>query len=124
MIPPEIKESIFRLKNENKRLKELNSSEVSNNEQNVAMQTLVEELKEREARLKSLTIWSFSSCLKIYSFRLESVNRMLNKKILGLESEIEEAKAANLVVAPRVPGSREELELKLADANKKVGSFK
>jgi hypothetical protein len=52
--------------------------------------------------------------------RLESANRMLNKKIMGLESEIDEAKSANVLIAPRVPGSREELELKLADASKKV----
>ncbi len=52
MIPPEVKESIFRLKNENKRLKELITNEASGGEQNEALQTLVDELKEREARLE------------------------------------------------------------------------
>lgn len=69
-----------------------------------------------------ITFTSASKDSNSYSFfsRLESVNRMLNKKILGLESEIEDAKSANILIAPRVPGSREELELKLADASKKV----
>lgn len=56
MIPPEVKENIFRLKNENKRLKELITSDASGTgggEQNVALQTLVDELKEREARFAS-----------------------------------------------------------------------
>jgi len=55
--------------------------------------------------------------------RLESSNRKLNQKILELESKLEEAKGAQVTVAPRVPGSREELELKLAESNKKVFKF-
>ena len=65
------------------------------------LQTLVDDLSEREARM-------------------ESNNRKLNQKILELESKLEEARGAQNFVAPRVPGSREELELKLAEANKKV----
>ena len=56
--------------------------------------------------------------------KLESSNRKLNQKIMELEAKVEES--ANKPVSgtaaasvPRVPGSREELELKLADANKK-----
>ena len=56
--------------------------------------------------------------------KLESSNRKLNQKIMELEAKVEES--ANKPVqgtaaasVPRVPGSREELELKLADANKK-----
>ena len=68
---------------------------------NEVLQTLVDDLTEREARL-------------------ESSNRKLNQRILELESKLEEARGAQNFVAPRVPGSREELELKLAEANKKV----
>lgn len=38
---------------------------------------------------------------------------------MELESKLEEG-VANVAAPPRVPGSREELELKLAEANKKV----
>ena len=54
---------------------------------------------------------------------LESENRKANQKILELESKLEE-EGAGLKLGhgnvPRIPGSREELELKLAEANKKV----
>ena len=76
--------------------------ESSGGHNEVVLQTLVDDLTEREARL-------------------ESSNRKLNQRILELESKLEEAKGAQNFVAPRVPGSREELELKLADASKKVG---
>lgn len=47
----------------------------------------------------------------------------MNQKILELESKLEEARGAQNFVAPRVPGSREELELKLAESNKKVSQL-
>ena len=55
---------------------------------------MVDDLKEREAKL-------------------EATNRKMNQKVLELEHGM-------LQPAPRIPGSREELELKLAEANKKV----
>ena len=57
---------------------------------------MVDDLKEREAKL-------------------EATNRKMNQKVLELEHGM-------LQSAPRIPGSREELELKLAEANKKVKS--
>ena len=57
--------------------------------------------------------------------KLESSNRKLNQKIMELEAKVEESAkkpvqgSAAAGSVPRVPGSREELELKLADANKK-----
>jgi CII-binding regulator of phage lambda lysogenization HflD len=78
-----------------------NKFQESSGGHNEVLQTLVDDLTEREARL-------------------ESNNRKLNQKILELESKLEEARGAQNFVAPRVPGSREELELKLAEANKKV----
>ena len=41
---------------------------------------------------------------------------------MELESKLEEG-VANVTVPPRVPGSREELELKLAEANKKINNL-
>merc|ERR1712038_75169 len=58
---------------------------------------MVDDLKEREAKL-------------------EATNRKMNQKVLELEHGM-------LQSAPRIPGSREELELKLAEANKKTASL-
>ena len=60
----------------------------------ISIQQMVDDLKEREAKL-------------------EATNRKMNQKVLELEHGM-------LQSAPRIPGSREELELKLAEANKKV----
>ena len=74
---------------------------------------MVDDLKEREAKL-------------------ESTNRKMNQRVLELEAKLEEAVTGmgksgpggvGIHPVPRVPGSREELELKLAEANKKVGIF-
>jgi len=49
------------------------------------------------------------------------VYRKANKRILELESRVEElATNGGPSSVPRVAGSREELELRLAEANKKV----
>ena len=48
--------------------------------------------------------------------RLESTNRSLHQKFLELESKLEESKGT-------VAGSREELELKLSEANKKINQL-
>merc|ERR1712179_254697 len=48
--------------------------------------------------------------------KLEATNRKMNQKVLELEHGMHQS-------APRVPGSREELELKLAESNKKTASL-
>ena len=55
---------------------------------------MVEDLKEREVKL-------------------ETTNRKMNQRVLELEHGMAQS-------VPRIPGSREELELKLAESNKKV----
>ena len=57
-------------------------------------QQMVDDLKEREVKL-------------------EATNRKMNQRVLELEHGMGQS-------VPRIPGSREELELKLAEANKKV----
>ena len=64
------------------------------------LQTMVDDLKDRETRL-------------------ESTNRSLHQKILELESKLEESKGTVLCVAE----CREELELKLSEANKKINQL-
>ncbi|CAB4062948.1 HOOK3 [Lepeophtheirus salmonis] len=62
------------------------------------LQTMVEDLKDREVELQSL-------------------NRKANQRILELESRVEDMKES----VPRViPGSREELELKLSESSKVI----
>lgn len=98
MIPPSVKERLLRLQHENKRLKEQHRSLSSGGGSNDGLlQTMVDDLKEREAKL-------------------ESNNRSLNQRILELESKLEDCRGT----VPRVPGSREELELKLSEASKKI----
>ena len=46
--------------------------------------------------------------------------RSLHQKILELESKLEDSKSSG---TPRLAGSREELELKLSDANKKINQL-
>lgn len=92
LIPPAIKERILRLQAENKRLKHGQKHE------DPLLQTTIDDLKERESRL-------------------EATNRSLHQKILELESKLEDSKSSG---TPRLAGSREELELKLSDANKKI----
>merc|ERR1711935_923639 len=92
LIPPAIKERILRLQAENKRLKQ------GQKQEDPLLQTTIDDLKEREARL-------------------EATNRSLHQKILELESKLEDSKGTG---TPRLAGSREELELKLSDASKKI----
>jgi len=92
LIPPAIKERILRLQAENKRLKQ------GQKQEDPLLQTTIDDLKEREARL-------------------EATNRTLHQKTLELESKLEDSKGTG---TPRLAGSREELELKLSDATKKI----
>jgi protein HOOK3 len=98
MIPPSVRERLLRLQHENKKLKA--SAGASGQPINAAaqqnvdfMQSMIDDLKERENELRA-------------------ANSKANQRIMELESKLEDV--------PRVPGSREELELKLAEANKKV----
>jgi hypothetical protein len=59
--------------------------------------------------------------LKERESQLQGSNRSANQKIMELESRLEESAGSTAVGSvPRVPGSREELELKLAEAAKKA----
>ena len=51
--------------------------------------------------------------LKEREVKLEATNRKMNQRVLELEHGMGQS-------VPRIPGSREELELKLAESNKKV----
>lgn len=61
------------------------------------IEQMIDDLKEREAKL-------------------EATNRKMNQRVLELEHGMGQS-------VPRIPGSREELELKLAEANKKTVSL-
>lgn len=118
MIPPAVKEKLLRLQRENKKLKEANPNanenaqilqvkglrKISNksDSKTIVFQTMIDDLKERESAL-------------------QASNRKANQKIMELESRLEESKGHTSV--PRVPGSREELELKVAEANKKIANL-
>jgi len=99
MIPPSVKERLLRLQHENKKLKASagTSPSADGDKSKAVLQQMVDDLKEREAKL-------------------EATNRKMNQKVLELEHGM-------LQSAPRIPGSREELELKLAEANKKTASL-
>jgi len=94
-IPPSVKERLARLQRENKQLR----GKAAGSEGDGVLQAMMEDMKEREDEITRK-------------------NREANKRILELEARLEESTAP----PPRIPGSREELELKLADANKRIGS--
>merc|ERR1719244_2455373 len=101
-IPPSVKARLLRLEKENKQLKK--SSRPLSGGESAALQTIVDDMKEREEELNNK-------------------NREANKKVMELEARIEEVQSmANLQVS-RVPGSREELELKIAESNKKISNL-
>ena len=99
MISPSVRERLVRLEHENKRLKQQSSKSTDTSG---AMQQVLDDMKEREAKL-------------------EASNRRFNQRVMELEAKLEES--PNNAHPPRVPGSREELELKLAEANKKYISL-
>jgi len=100
-IPPSVKARLLRLEKENKQLKK-NKSAGNNSSDTHELQTMVDDGKEREEELGNK-------------------NREANKKVMELEARLEEMQVSANVQVPRVPGSREELELKVAEANKKIG---
>jgi len=104
-IPPSVKARLLRLEKENKQLKRAKSQEtqVAGGDASV-LQTMVEDMREREEELSQR-------------------NREANKRVMELEARLEDAQASATTTVPRIPGSREELELKVAEANKKVASL-
>jgi len=102
-IPPSIKERLLRLQRENKQLR-ARTAKHGQNQDSTVLQNMVDDMKEREEELSNK-------------------NREANKKIMELEARLEESRALAAHVVPKVPGSREELELKLAEAHKKNGSL-
>merc|ERR1719233_1991694 len=102
-IPPSVKARLLRLEKENKQLKKYKSASAGNTgSDTLVLQTMVDDMKEREEELGNK-------------------NREANKKVMELEARLEEAQASANMQVPRVPGSREELELKIVEANKKIG---
>ncbi|XP_059081313.1 protein Hook homolog 3-like [Tigriopus californicus] len=110
MIPPSIKERLLRLQRENKRLNVAlsgggSSALLGRDSGNIqVLQSMIDTMKER-------------------SNELEDANRKANQKILELESKLEDHLASTNVAVPRIPGSKEELELKLSESKKKVASL-
>lgn len=102
-IPPSIKERLLRLQRENKQLR-ARTAKHGQNQDSTVLQNMVDDMKEREEELSKK-------------------NREANKKIMDLEARLEETRTLAAHVVPKVPGSREELELKLAEAHKKNGSL-
>merc|ERR1712115_264674 len=54
---------------------------------------------------------------------LSQRNREANKRVMELEARLEDAQASATTTVPRIPGSREELELKVVEANKKMANL-
>jgi len=105
-IPPSVKARLLRLEKENKQLKKYKSASAgSTGSDTLVLQTMVDDMKEREEELGNK-------------------NRESNKKVMELEARLEEVTASANMAVPRVPGSREELELKVVEANKKIGHLK
>jgi protein HOOK3 len=99
-IPPSVKARLLRLEKENKLLRRRREGAAEGGDAAV-LQTMLEDMREREEELGQR-------------------NREANKRVMEMEARLEDAQASAAVHAPRVPGSREELELKVAEANKKV----
>lgn len=120
LIPPAIKEKILRLQAENKRLKEGQS------QGDPLLQTTINDLKEREMTLTNSNRFVFISSSPIAFVSILSFFRSLNHKIIELESKLEEGKAnagGATLSGQRFAGSREELELKLSEAGKKISQL-
>lgn len=103
-IPPSVKARLLRLEKENKLLKKAGSAGAGQEQDSSVLQTMVEDMREREEELSNKA-------------------RESNKRVMELEARLEEAQASATTHVPRIPGSREELELKVAEANKKVSGL-
>ena len=101
-IPPSVKARLFRLEKENQQLKKYKSSNVSVEESDTReLQVMIQDMARREEEVTTK-------------------NRELNMKLMELEANNKELQISSV---PRVPGSREELELKVSEANKKISQL-
>ena len=98
-IPPTVKARLIRLEKENQQLKKYKSSSSNVEAETTELQAMYQEMIKQKEEM---------------SVR----NRELNMKVMELEASNKDLQTVPSV--PRVPGSREELELKVADANKKI----
>ena len=97
-IPPSVKARLIRLEKENRQLKKYKSSSSNDEADTTELQAMYQEMiKQKE--------------------EMSAKNRELNMKVMELEASNKDLQTSSV---PRVPGSREELELKVADANKKI----
>jgi len=102
-IPPSIKARLVRLEKENTVLRKARQGN-GNQQELQDIDTMVQDMKDRETALTAK-------------------NREANKRLMELEARLEEAAHTAALTVPRIPGSREELELKVAEANKKVSNL-
>ena len=94
-----MKARLIRLEKENQQLKKYKSSSSNVEAETTELQAMYQEMIKQKEEM---------------SVR----NRELNMKVMELEASNKDLQTVPSV--PRVPGSREELELKVADANKKI----
>lgn len=98
-IPPSVKARLFRLEKENQQLKKYKTSTASVDDSDTReLQVMIQDMVRREEEVTNK-------------------NRELNMKLMELEANNKELQTSSV---PRVPGSREELELKVAEASKKI----
>ena len=98
-IPPSVKARLVRLEKENQHLKKYKSSTpASDGDDTSELQAMIQDLMKSKDEMSNR-------------------NRELNMKVMELEANNKDLQTSSV---PRVPGSREELELKLADSNKKI----
>merc|ERR1719266_1438625 len=97
-IPPSVKARLIRLEKENQQLRKYKTSSSNDDNDASELQAMMQDLmKDKE--------------------EISKRNRELNMKVMELEASNKDLQTSSV---PRVPGSREELELKVADANKKI----
>jgi len=100
-IPPSVKARLIRLEKENQQLKKYKTSSTSEDNDTSELQAMIQDLMKSKDEMSSK-------------------NRELNMKVMELEANNKDLQTSSV---PRVPGSREELELKVADANKKISQL-
>merc|ERR1719195_395151 len=100
-IPPSVKARLIRLEKENQQLRKYKTSSSNDDNDASELQAMMQDLmKDKE--------------------EISKRNRELNMKVMELEASNKDLQTSSV---PRVPGSREELELKVADANKKISQL-
>merc|ERR1719300_2291973 len=100
-IPPSVKARLIRLEKENQQLKKYKTSSSKDDNDTSELQAMIQDLMKNKEEVSSK-------------------NRELNMKVMELEANNKDLQTSSV---PRVPGSREELELKVAEANKKINQL-